>query len=253
MRTWTAVTPSTMALPSELALLLAPVRLAEAANVKDDPVGRAEGVLLDDEGHLVAFVVRLSWKLAAGNPRTLVPASAMNVADDVRLVLEWPQDKLLEQPRLDKDLQRQDTPQGGAPAVASADVPTTAGPGEGRVDMKETIKEGAEGSAIGAVVGGILGGLAGGPILGFALAAFFATGGGLIGFISGGGQQTDDAPEGAKPAHLSARPVPPAFQRLEEHLRDPMLTTDGVVHTTRFSPMATNEAVLEPQPYAVAS
>ncbi len=115
MRTWTAVTPSTMALPAELALLLAPVRLAEAPNVNDDPVGRAEGVLLDDEGHLVAFVVRLSWKLAAGNPRTLVPASAMNVADDTRLVLEWPRDKLLEQPRLDKDLQRQDAAQEAPP------------------------------------------------------------------------------------------------------------------------------------------
>jgi hypothetical protein len=252
MRTWTAVTPSTMALPPELALLLAPVRLADAAEVKDDPVGRAEGVLLDDDGHLAAFVVRLSWKLAAGNPRTLVPASAMNVTDDSRLVLAWPQDKLLAQPRLDKDLQRQDTTD-GAPAVASSALPTPAGPGEGRVDVSETIKEGAEGSAIGAVVGGILGGLAGGPILGFALAAFFATGGGLIGFISGGGQQTDDAPEGAKPASLSAAPVRPAFQRLEEHLRDPALTTDGIVHTTRFSPMATNEAVPEPQPYAVAS
>jgi len=123
-----------------------------------------------------------------------------------------------------------------------------AAPGEGRVDVSETIKEGAEGSAIGAVVGGILGGLAGGPILGFALAAFFATGGGLIGFISGGGQETGDAPEGAKPQHLAAVPVRPAFQRLEERLRDPMLSTDGIVHTTRFSPMATNEAVLEPQP-----
>ena len=252
MRTWTAVTPSTMALPPELALLLAPVRLTDAAEVKDDPVGRAEGVLLDDEGHLVAFVIRLSWKLAAGNPRTLVPISALDVTDDSKLVLAWPQDKLLAQPRLDKDLQRQDGAEGD-PAVASTTPATTANPGEGRVDVSETIKEGAGGSAIGAVVGGILGGLAGGPILGFALAAFFATGGGRIGFISGGGQQTDDAPEGAKPAHLSGAPVRPAFQRLEEHLRDPQMTTDGIVHTTRFSPMATNEPVVDPQPFAVAS
>jgi hypothetical protein len=27
-----------------------------------------------------------------------------------------------------------------------------------------------------------------------------------------------------------------------------MLTTDGLVHTTRFSPMTTNEALQEPQP-----
>ncbi len=249
MRTWTAVTPSTMALPQDLGLLLAPVRLADAAGTKEDPVGRAEGVLLDDEGNLVAFVVRLSWKLAAGNPRTLVPASAMNLTDDSGLLLSWSQDKLLAQPRLDKDLQRQDPTEASAPAVASPAVPVAeASPGEGRVHVSETIKEGAEGSAIGAVVGGILGGLAGGPILGFALAAFFATGGGLIGFISGGGQETGDAPEDAKPQHLAAVAVRPAFQRLEERLRDPMLSTDGIVHTTRFSPMATNEAVLEPQP-----
>jgi hypothetical protein len=248
MRTWTAVTPSTVALPQDLALLLAPVRLADAASVKDDPVGRAEGVLLDDEGNLVAFVVRLSWRLAAGNPRTLVPASAMNLTDDGGLVLSWPRGELLAQPRLDKDLQRQDG-EAGAPAVATSEVPAApAGPGEGKVDVSETIKEGAEGTAIGAVVGGILGGLAGGPILGFALAAFFATGGGLIGFISGGGQKTDTAPDGAKPEHLATVPVRPAFQRLEERLRDPMLATDGLVHTTRFSPMATNEAILEPQP-----
>ena len=248
MRTWTAVTPSTMALPQDLALLLAPVRLADATGAKD-PVGRAEGVLLDDEGNLVAFVVRLSWRLAAGNPRTLVPASAMTLADDTGLVLAWPQEKLLEQPRLDKDLQRQDAGEAGAPAVASPEVRAVEpAPGEGRVDVSETVKEGAEGTAIGAVVGGILGGLAGGPLLGFALAAFFATGGGLIGFISGGGQQTGDTPEDAKPQHLATVPVYPAFQRLEERLRDPALATDGLVHTTRFSPMATNEGILEPQP-----
>ena len=247
MRTWTAVTPSTMALPQDLALLLAPVRVADATGAKD-PVGRAEGVLLDDEGNLVAFVVRLSWKLAAGNPRTLVPAAAMSVADDSGLVLTWSQDKLLAQPRLDKDLQRQDASEGGARVIPSSAEPGAEEAPAGRVDVSETIKEGAEGSAIGAVVGGILGGLAGGPLLGFALAAFFATGGGLIGFISGGGQQTGDTPEDAKPQHLATTPVYPAFQRLEERLRDPMLSTDGLVHTTRFSPMATNEAILEPQP-----
>ena len=103
MRTWTAVTPSTMSLPQDLALLLAPVRLADAAGAQD-PVGRAEGVLLDDEGNLVAFVVRLSWRLAAGNPRTLVPASAMSIADDTGLVLSWPQevyvDRVIGRPRL---------------------------------------------------------------------------------------------------------------------------------------------------------
>ena len=251
MRTWTAVSPSTLKVSPDLALLLAPVRLASSpSTTAEGYVGRAEGVILDDAGRLAAFVVRLSSTLVGGSPRTLLPASAMTVTDDSVLILAWPQDKLLAQRRLDEDLQPQNASAGGSPAaVASPPVATTgAGPGEGKVDVSETVTEGVEGSAIGAVVGGILGGLAGGPVLGLALAAFFGVGGGLAGFISGGGQETRAEPEGAVPDTTTANPDNGAISRLEERLRDPMLAMDGLVHTTRFSPMATNEAILEPQP-----
>jgi hypothetical protein len=251
MRTWTAVTPSTLTLSPDLALLLAPVRLTSSpSTTAEDYVGRAEGVILDDAGRLAAFVVRLSPRLVGGSSRTLLPASAMTVTDDSVLILAWPQEKLLAQRRLDEDLQPQNAAAGGSPAaVPSPPVATTGvGPGEGKVDVNETVKEGVEGSAIGAVVGGILGGLAGGPVLGLALAAFFGVGGGLAGFISGGGQETHGAPEGAEPDTTTANRDNAAIARLEERLRDPMLTTDGLVHMTRFTPLVSNERSLEPQP-----
>lgn len=104
------------------------------------------------------------------------------------------------------------------------------------MSVNETIKEGLEGSAVGAVVGGILGGIAGGPLLGIALAAFFATGGGLVGFIGGGGQETRDMPPGVKPDGLSVDPGDGTFARLERRLRDPQVLTRGLVHLTPFSP-----------------
>jgi hypothetical protein len=235
MRTWTAISPSTMKLPHDLALLLAPVRIVDPARPEADYVGRAEGVLLDEAGGVVGFFVRLSPTLVPGSPRTLVPASVMAIAPDAALLLAWPRDKLLAQPRLDEDLQRYE-PSAGP------------GPGEGRVDVKETVKETAEGSAIGAVVGGILGGLAGGPVMGLALAAFFGAGGGFLGFIAGGAQETRDEPSGMRPDNLGPEPESSAFLRLEERLRDPDLSVSGLVHLTRFSPMSASVAPLEQRP-----
>jgi hypothetical protein len=235
-------------------LLVAPVRLASPASPGvDDHVGRAEGVILDDTGHLVAFVLRLSPKLVpGGSARTLVLASAMTIIDESTLVLAWPQDQLLAQRRLDEDLQPQGVNAVAAPLVVPSPSLAATGPapGEGRVDVNETIKEGAEGSAIGAVVGGILGGIAGGPLLGFALAAFFGVGGGLAGFIAGGGQETHAEPKGETPRPPPSTRGNAALARLEERLRDPMLTTDGLVHMIRFSPMTSAEAPSRAQSFA---
>jgi hypothetical protein len=228
MRTWTAVSPATMTLPHDLALLLAPVRVVDPARPEADYVGRADGVLLDDTGGVVGFFLRLSPALVPGTPRTLVPASALAIAPDGALFLSWPQDKLLAQPRLDEDLQRDE-------------ASSSAGPGEGRVDVAETFKEGVAGSAIGAVVGGLVG-LAGGPILGLALAAFFGVGGGFIGFIAGGARETHEEASGARPDELGSEPGNPAFRLLEERLRDPDLPLGRLVDLTRFSPLSENDA-----------
>jgi hypothetical protein len=229
MRTLTAVTPATPTLPPDLALLLAPIRFAAAASVAEGYAGHAQGVILDDEGTVIAFVVRLSPKLAAGSPRTLVSASAMTVTDDSMLLLEWPQDRLLAQPRLDDDLQGE---QGSAPVEGSppGDIPPSTG---GDMDAKMALKEGAQGTAIGAVFGALVGLATVTPIGVLAFAAFFATGGGLLGVISGAseGSPMKTGCDDTDPEHHN-----PSLRALERELRNPALSTLGLVSTTRFSP-----------------
>ncbi len=240
MTTWTAVTPAASTLPASVALLVAPIRFAsETTNSIEGSAGHAEGVVLDADGRVAGFFVRISPTLVAASPRTLVPATAFTVAGSSALVLAWPQEKLLAQRRLDEDLQHY---QAAAPAA----------PGEGKVSVDTTVKEGLEGSAVGAVVGGILGGLAGGPLLGFALAAFFATGGGLVGFISGGAQETHAPAASTKPDGLSVTPEDDTFSQLQRRLADPELAALGLVDVTRFSPLPAVK-VPEAPPIARAS
>lgn len=87
-------------------------------------------------------------------------------------------------------------------------------------------------------------------MLGLALAAFFGVGGGLAGFISGGGQETHVDPEGATPAPPAMKPSHGALARLEERLRDPRVTVDGLVSTTRFSPLESAEGAPGQRPPA---
>jgi hypothetical protein len=239
MRNWTAVTPATLLLPNELALLVAPIRIAGEPRTIDGAAGHAEGVVLDEAGGVAGFLVRLSPTLVAASPRTLVPASAFTIAEESSLILAWPREKLLAQRRLEDDLEHYEAL--AAPA-----------PGEGQVSVNETIKEGLEGSAVGAVVGGILGGIAGGPLLGFALAAFFATGGGLVGFISGGAQETRNPPPGERPDDLGAALPTSAFAQLARRLRDPAPATRGLVHVTSFSPVPAGVPAKPQQPSAGA-
>ena len=222
-------------------LLVAPVRIAGEPRTIEGSAGHAEGVVLNAEGIVAGFFIRISPTLVAASPRTLVPASAFTVAGTTSLVLAWPLEKLLAQRRLDDDLQHYQA--GPAPA-----------PGEGRVSVNETLKEGMEGSAVGAVVGGLLGGIVGGPLLGLALAAFFATGGGLVAFISGGGQETRERTESTEPDGLSVDHEDGTFARLQRCLRDPQLLIRGLVHVTQFSPMPAVLATAQPQePLARAS
>jgi hypothetical protein len=240
MRTFTAVIPMLSTLPAELALLLAPIRAA-APSHPDEYVGRSEGVLLDERGRVIAFLVRLSPKVAPGSPRTLAAASAVSVTDDSVLHLAWTENQLLAQPRLDDDLQPHNRVDGGPPVESQwmPARPNVVPPG-GDVNVKETVKEGLEGGAIGAVFGAVAGMAIGGPIGALALGGFCAAGGGLAGIISGASQET-----AAEAAEMKFDELPPedeakrspALQKLEERLRDPALAANGLVQAIRFSPM----------------
>jgi len=244
MKAFTAVTPATYTLPPDLALLLSPVRASEPS-APDEYVGRAEGVVLDDEGRVQAFIVRISSRLAAENPRTLVSAGCMSVTGGSTLHLSWTEDQLLAQPRLDANLQPHNRVDGGAP-VESQWMPARPNvvPPSDDTNATEAVKEGLQGGVAGAVIGAIAGMAIGGPIGAVALAGFFAAGGGLAGVISGATQETaveagemkfDNVP--AEQDDLSAA----ALRVLEERLRDPSVSASGLVHATRFVPMTSTE------------
>ena len=244
MQSFTAITPARLTLPPDLALLTAPVR-AHEPSAPDEYVGRAEGVVLDPEGHVVAFVVRLAQRLVAKSPRTLVAANAIEVTSGPVLHLAWTEDQLLAQPQLDENFQPHNRVDGGAPVESQwmPARPNVIPPGEG-MNGKEAAKEGLEGGAIGAVIGAVAGMAIGGPIGAIALGAFCAAGGGLAGVLSGVTQETS-----AEAGEMKFDNVAPAgnassvaLQQLEERLCDPMVSAQGLVHGTRFTPMTTTES-----------
>ena len=253
MRTFTAVIPAQPTLPPDLELLLAPV-CANEPSAPDEYVGRTDGVLLDEEGRAVAFIVRLSKKLDPDCPRTLVPTRAMTVTGGSLIHLTWTEDQLLAQPRLDEDLQPHNRIDGGPPVESQwmPARPNVVPPGPG-VNGSEAAKEGLEGGLIGAAIGAVAGMAIGGPIGAASLAAFCAAGGSLAGILSGATHETAVEASEMKLDNLEPerRPVP-AIRRLEERLRDPGLTVAGILHAMRLTPMTTTEAPAESERAAAA-
>lgn len=247
MRTFTAVLPTQPLLPPDLALLLAPV-CADEPSAPDDYVGRTDGALLDDEGHVVAFIIRLSRRLDARGARTLAPVSAMSAKGPL-LKVAWTQDQLLAQPRLDADLQPHDRVDGGPPVESRwmPARPNVVPPGSGG-NAAEAAKEGIEAGLIGAAIGAIAGLAVGGPIAAASLAVFFAAGGSLAGILSGASRETATEASEMKFDTLSAEHrgvLGEALERLEARLADPALTSAGYVATMRITPLTRSEAPAE--------
>jgi hypothetical protein len=251
MRTFTAVVPTQELLPHELAIMLAPVRVAEPS-APDVYVGRADGVLLDEEGRVVAFILRLARSLDAHGARTLVPATALRMTEGPKLHLAWTEAHLRAQPRLDEDLQPHSRADEGAP-VESQSVPARPGmapPGSG-VNGVEAAAEGIEGGLLGAALGALAGLALGGPIGAASLAVFFAAGGSLAGVISGAAHETAPPVSELGFAHLAAEDhgaLGMALSRLESWLRDPALVASGCVSAMRLTPMIAAAAPPEAPP-----
>jgi hypothetical protein len=233
VRSFTAVVPLRHDLPPELALMLAPIRTDEPS-APDRYAGRAEGVLLDHEGRVVAFIVRLATKLNGNVERTLVPTTIATLEEGPTLHLAWTNGQLRAHPRLDEDLKRPDPVHEEAPGEA---------PPGGGVSGSETAKEGVEGGLLGAALGALAGLVLGGPIAAASMAVFFATGGSVLGMVAGASEEktppeattTTVNPVRAHDAALAA-----ALELLEARLRrDPEL--EGVVITTRIVPPVTGE------------
>ena len=192
MRTFTVITRRTNdPLPAELALLEAPVS-TEEPSAPGEYVGRGAGVMLDEQGDLVAFIVRLEPKLAGTKPPwTLLPTAATVITDQGVLAASWTEDQLMAQPRMDARFQPHEMPTGGLPVesqwMPARPNPVPPGPD---VNKSEAAIEGAAGGAIGAAIGAAAGLIAAGPIGALGLGVFFAAGGSLAGLLSGGSQET---------------------------------------------------------------
>jgi hypothetical protein len=241
MQTFTAVLPTLRLLPHDLALLLAPVAVEES-RAPDEYVGRADGVILDDDKHVVAFVVRLAREHDARGPRTLVPATAVTVMQGPVLRISWTEAHLRAQPRLDLP---PDDRTDGAPPPSSRRVPVGPGlapPGPGSSGA-EAAKEGLEGGAMGAALGALAGLALGGPIAAASLAVFFAVGGILGGVVAGAAEETKPpAPELPPVDTEGYGPSGAWLGGLEQRLQDPGLEAEGFVTTMRFTPETMTEA-----------
>jgi hypothetical protein len=251
MQTFTAIVPTQPQLPPDLAILLAPVR-SDEPSAPDAHVARADGVLLDEEGRVVAFILRLAKTLDPHGGRTLVPATALRLTEGPKLHLAWTEDQLRAQPRLDGDLQPHNHVDGGPPVESQwmPARPAVIPPGSGGNGVAAAT-EGVEGGLIGAAIGALAGLAIGGPIGAASLAVFFAAGGSLAGILSGASQDT--APEASEMhfAHLPAGDdgaLGVALGKLEAWLREPRLVGQGFVSAMRLMPMTTTEAPLEAPP-----
>jgi hypothetical protein len=246
MRTFTIIRrPEGEILPTELALLKAPVTTAEPS-APGEYVGKTEGVVLNEDGSIVAFIVRLSERLVPqGWALTLIPTAAVKIQGPT-LHIAWTEDQLLAQPRLDENFRAHNRVDGGAP-VESQWMPARANvvpPGSG-MNTELAAKEGIAGGAIGAAVGAVAGMIAGGPVAAAALGVFFAAGGSLAGLISGASQET-----AAEASELrlddesdNATPNDPELTALSRRLWDPALIDAAGLQSFRFIPLtSTKEA-----------
>jgi nucleotide-binding universal stress UspA family protein len=229
----------------ELGLLHASVTAAEPS-APGEYVGESEGVILDEGGAIIAFVVRLSPRLVPREPaRTLIPTAALEVRGSV-LHVRWTEDQLLAQPRLDADFQEHNRVDGGPPVESQwmPARPNVIPPGSG-FNTELAAREAAAGGAIGAAVGTAVGLVAGGPIAALSLGLFFAAGGSLAGVISGASQETaaeagelhlDDDDDGDAPKD-------PRLAALARRLRDPAVRDAMQLRSVRFVPLtSTREA-----------
>jgi hypothetical protein len=239
MRTYRAVTVARPSLPKALFPLWSPV-VADEPSAPGEYVGHTEGAILDEEGRVVAFLVRLAPKIARSRPRSLVAASAIRITDESVLQLSWSEDQLRAQPHIDEALQPHSAID-GRPPVESRWMPARPAvipPGRS-FNRREAVKEGLEGGLAGVIAGSVVGLAIGGPLVAVSLAAFCAAGGSIAGVLSGASQESAaeagemkfEAPPDAK--HTAA------LERLEYRLSHPMLGDAHLLEWTTFAPITT--------------
>jgi hypothetical protein len=188
MRKFTTILAGSSPLPQQLALLEAPVVLAEN---DVERVGTIRGVVIDDRRRVVFFVVEPSLDGAMSTGKILVPLDALEFGGSIStegepglgwtgpiVRLLWSRDQLRAQPHMPDDAHLPPDPSG-------TPVPPDTG-----ANRPEAIKNAFRGTGIGAALGLAIGLAAGGPVTAAALGIFFALGGGVAGAIGGAGRSS---------------------------------------------------------------
>lgn len=184
-------------LPESLALLAAPI-IGEFDSPETEPLGRVEGAIVDEAGHVAFFVVRVAQHMKLTQKRVLFPLAAVRVEETLsrvpnKLLLRtsWTQDQILAQPDFIEDhLLPRNRTDGGPPVEGRwmPAVPNVIPPGSGVNRSKALLlglKWGIPAGVVGAIMGAIIGYVAGSTFAMVTTAVFFGLASAIAGVIAG--------------------------------------------------------------------
>jgi hypothetical protein len=247
-------------LPEQLALLAAPV-IGDEASPETEPLGRVEGAIVDEAGHVAFFIVRAAQHMRLTGKRVLVPPAALKAEETpkpapnpVIFRTTWTLDQLVAQPDFVEDYQLPKNRTDGAPPVEGRwmpAVPNIIPPGKGVNRSKAArlgLKWGAPAALAGMILGGIIGYMAGSTFAMVTTAIFFGLASAIAGAIAGATRDSAvDAGEihAMNPATAGpsvavhenvATAGAPYLRALEKSLQDKSLYSLGILKATMILP-----------------
>lgn len=184
-------------LPESLALLAAPL-IGEHDSPETEPLGRVEGAIVDEAGHVAFLVVRLAQHMRLTSKRVLCPLAAVRIEETSsqvpnKLLLRtaWTRDQLFAQPEFIEDHQLPRNRTDGSPPVEGRwmpAVPNVIPPGSGVNRSKALLlgmKWGIPAGLVGMVMGALIGYVAGSTFAMLTTAVFFGLASAIAGVIAG--------------------------------------------------------------------
>jgi hypothetical protein len=198
----TIIRTSNGQLPESLILLAAPI-IGDHDSPETEPLGRVEGAIVDEAGHVAFFVVRVAQHFRLTGKRVLMPATALRIEETTRpspnnIVLRtpWTLDQFLAQPDFAEDHQLPRNRTDGSPPVDGRwmpAVPNVIPPGKG-VNRSKAVrmaaKWGIPTALVGMLIGGLIGYMAGSTFAMIMTAIFFGLAAAIAGVIAGATRDT---------------------------------------------------------------
>ncbi|HZF54620.1 MAG TPA: hypothetical protein VE093_38495 [Polyangiaceae bacterium] len=247
-------------LPESLALLAAPL-IGEHDSPETEPLGRVEGAIVDEAGHVAFFVVRVAQHMRLTGKRILCPLAAVRleetasrVPNKILLRTSWTLNQLLAQPDFVEDHELPRNRTDGSPPVEGRwmpAVPNAIPPGSGVNRSKALLlgmKWGIPAGIIGGLMGALIGYVAGSAFAMLTTAVFFGLASAIAGLIAGATRDSAvDAGEihamnpatagpGAVALDNAGTAGMPYVMQLENALNDRSLFNTGVLKATPIQP-----------------